>query len=215
LRVLSGADKRPLPLLPPFITGKTGYGAGSKDLPVANVLRIRLGSVTDVGQGLQSAAVVAETQQEVVVELSANLDDMTPEWVAYVLDRLLNGGALDAWLTPTVMKKGRPGWVLHVLTRPEMELLLTKLVFLETSTLGVRRLVQSREVLQRHWVSVDTPYGSVRMKVAGRVGEVFNSAPEFEDCVVAATQANVALKVVYQAAWAAYNNILQEPQPSK
>ncbi len=206
LRVLSGIDKGPALSLTTFVTGKMGYGAGNKELPVANVLRIRLGTLEEDSTGLsQPAGDGVEASRDDVVELLANLDDMTPEWVAHVLDRLLAEGALDAWLTPAVMKKGRPGWVLHVLAHPATESSLTRVLFRETSTLGVRRQALTREVLARRWVPVETPFGAVRVKVAERNGEVYNTAPEYEDCLNVAARAKVALKEVYQAAWAAYN----------
>ncbi|MCL6637428.1 MAG: LarC family nickel insertion protein [Alicyclobacillus sp.] len=143
-------------------------------------------------------------QQEDVYQLAANVDDMPAEWAAYALDRLLAAGALDAWITPAVMKKGRPGWVVQVLCRPGEQERLTALLQRETTTLGVRGWALTRAVLARRWQWVDTPYGSVRVKLAGADGQVWNAAPEFADCQTCAERWGVPLKEVYQAAVAAW-----------
>ncbi|WP_029421134.1 nickel pincer cofactor biosynthesis protein LarC [Alicyclobacillus macrosporangiidus] len=176
---------------PVFAADTIGYGAGTKELPVANVLRIRLG---------ETAA--AQRAGDLWV-LEANVDDMPGEWAAHALQRMLDLGALDAWVTPVVMKKGRPGMQMHVLCDAARRDGLVGALHEETTSLGVRYYPVARSALARRWVTVSTPYGAVRVKVAERDGRVVNAAPEYEDCRVAAVSSGAPLKAVYQAALAA------------
>ncbi len=114
--------------------------------------------------------------------LEANLDDLNPQVFGYVMDRLLEEGALDVFGVPVQMKKSRPGMVLTVLCRPQDAAKLAQLIFTETSTLGVRRRDEQRQALARKWVTVSTEWGDVRLKVASMNGTVTNYAPEYEDC---------------------------------
>lgn len=167
----------------------TGCGAGSRDdTRLPNMLRI---SLVDVA---------LPSDLEALTELSANLDDLSPEIVAFAVERLLSAGALDAWVTPVQMKKGRPGYVLSALAASGMEDVLEKVFFAETSTLGVRRTPYRRRVLDRRCIYVETEYGSVRVKIGGGEGEPTVRAPEFEDCARIAREAGVPLRVVYRAA---------------
>ncbi|WP_233581579.1 nickel pincer cofactor biosynthesis protein LarC [Acidipila sp. EB88] len=145
----------------------------------------------------------AHTSATVAV-LETALDDLSPQVLAYVAEQALAQGALDVMLTPVVMKKGRPGTLLTILCNPADRHALEHLLLRETSTLGVRMREDRRSCLERKHVSVETPYGPVRIKV-GSLGErELNVAPEFEDCRAAALQHRVALKQVQQAALAAY-----------
>ncbi len=99
--------------------------------------------------------------------IEANIDDLSPQMLAYAMDRLLEEGALDVTLQPIAMKKGRPGTLLRVLARPEDREALAQVIFAETSTLGLRIYAAERRVQARSWVEVETPYGKVRMKVSG------------------------------------------------
>jgi len=179
---------------------KTGYGAGTRDLPGhANVVRLTLG---ELHAGME-AGVVHET----ITILEANLDDLNPQVFGYVTDCLLEEGALEAFGVPVQMKKGRPGMLLTVLCRREDADKLTHLVFRETTTLGVRRRDEQRHALARRWATVSTPWGDVRMKVASLNGTVTNYAPEYEDCRRIAAEKHVPLKDVMQAALQAYLTI--------
>ncbi|HLW86900.1 MAG TPA: nickel pincer cofactor biosynthesis protein LarC [Terriglobales bacterium] len=172
---------------------KSGYGAGTRDFPGhANVARLT------VGEADQDFA--AKVSQESITVLEANLDDLNPQVFGYVMDRLLEEGALDAFGLPVQMKKNRPGTVLTVLCRPEDAAKLTQLLFTETTTLGVRRRQESRQALGRKWVTVETRWGKVRMKVASMNGTVTNYAPEYEDCRRIAAEHHVPLKGVMQEA---------------
>lgn len=137
--------------------------------------------------------------------LEANLDDLSPQVFGYVMERALEAGALDVFATPVQMKKGRPGMLLTVLAKPGDAAALTKLVFAETTTLGVRRREEKRTVLARRWEEVETPWGKVRMKVASLNGSVANFAPEYEDCRRLAAEHHVPLKQVMQEAMAAWS----------
>jgi uncharacterized protein (DUF111 family) len=136
--------------------------------------------------------------------LQANIDDMNPQIVSYVMDRLLEGGALDVWWQPVVMKKSRPGLLLTVLCRAADSDRLEQIIFQETSTIGLRRLVVDRRKLERRTETVDTRWGRVRLKVSGEGGRVFTVSPEYEDCQAAARSGGVPLKEVQSAALEAW-----------
>jgi uncharacterized protein (DUF111 family) len=120
------------------------------------------------------------------------------------MDRLLAEGALDVFGTPLQMKKNRPGMLLTILCKPADADKLTQLIFAETTTLGVRQRQECRQILAREWVNVSTPWGDVRVKVAGMNGTVTNYAPEYEDCRRIAAEHHVPLKQVIQAAMQSY-----------
>jgi pyridinium-3,5-bisthiocarboxylic acid mononucleotide nickel chelatase len=177
---------------------KSGYGAGSRDFPGhPNVVRLTLGQSA-------SSAIAANTASGTVTVLEANLDDLNPQVFGYVMDRLLDEGALDVFGTPVQMKKNRPGTLLTVLCKPEDSGKLTQLIFTETTTLGLRRRDETRQTLARRWESVGTPWGEVRIKVASMNGTVTNYAPEYEDCRRIAAEHRVPLKAVMQEAAQAY-----------
>jgi pyridinium-3,5-bisthiocarboxylic acid mononucleotide nickel chelatase len=176
---------------------KSGYGAGTRDVPGrANVVRLTIG---------ESQAKFAEnTSQETISVLEANLDDLNPQVFGYVVDRLLAEGALDTFASPVQMKKNRPGMLLTVLAKPEDASRLTKIIFTETSTLGVRQREEQRQALARKWITVGTRWGDVRLKIASMNGTVTNYAPEYEDCRKIAAEHHVPLKSVMQAAVQGY-----------
>ena len=178
----------------------TGYGAGSRDFPSQpNVLRLTIGPSVET-----QLAASAEVPEDTVAVLEANLDDLNPQVFGYVMERLLAEGALDALGTPIQMKKNRPGMLLTVLARPEDVARLTKLVFAETTTLGIRMRQERRQTLVRRSVTVQTPWGQVRMKVANLNGSIANYAPEYEDCRQIADRNKVPLKQVMQEATRRY-----------
>ncbi len=136
--------------------------------------------------------------------LEANLDDLNPQLFGYVLDRLLEEGALDVFGVPVQMKKNRPGTLLTVLCQPEDAAKLEQIIFAETTTLGVRRREEKRQVLARKWQTVSTQWGDVRIKIASLNGTVTNYAPEYEDCRQIAAERRVPLKSVMQEAVQSY-----------
>jgi uncharacterized protein (DUF111 family) len=129
---------------------------------------------------------------------------MSPQLFGYVIDRLLEAGALDVFATPVQMKKSRPGLVLTVLARNQDVERLSKLIFAETTTLGMRLRQEQRLTLERQHVAVTTPWGEVRVKIGSLDGAVCNAAPEFEDCRRLAAAHNVPLKRVMQEALRSY-----------
>jgi len=175
---------------------KVGYGAGGRD-PKGRPNVIRL----IVGQSEPAEAADADS----VLLLECEIDDMTPELLAPLVERLLEAGALDAYLTPILMKKARPGFLVTVLVGPERVAEAEERLFSETSTLGVRRQTWTRSKLGREIRSVETSYGPVRVKLGHRGGRVYNAQPEFEDCRRLAFERNVAAKDVWAAALAAYH----------
>ena len=172
---------------------RSGYGAGSRDFKgFPNVVRLT------VGEAAQLDVPAAKTEEISILE--ANVDDMTPQVFGYVMDRALELGALDAFGTAVQMKKNRPGMQLTVLCRPEDRQRMEKLIFAETTTLGVRMRQESRAVLARRHVNIRTKWGEVRMKLANLKGSVSNYAPEYEDCRRIAEAQQVPLKTVMQEA---------------
>jgi uncharacterized protein (DUF111 family) len=142
--------------------------------------------------------------------LEANLDDLNPQVVGYVIERLLDAGALDTFAVPAQMKKNRPGILLTVLAKLEDAARLTHIIFTETSTLGVRRREERRQTLARKWITVETRWGDVRLKIGSMNGTVTNYAPEYEDCRKLAAQHHVPLKSVMQAALQGYSKQTKE-----
>ena len=141
-----------------------------------------------------------DASHDEVALLECNLDDMTGETLAYALERLLDGGALDAWFTPITMKKGRPAVVLSVLCRPGDAPALRQLVLRETTTLGVRWRLMEREIAERSTDRVDTPWGPVRRKLKHLAGRIVSVKPEFEDCARLAREHGVPLQDVLDRA---------------
>jgi uncharacterized protein (TIGR00299 family) protein len=176
---------------------KSGYGAGSREFPGhANVVRLTVGET--------ASTLAAKTALETLTVLEANLDDLNPQVFGYVMDRLLEEGALDVFGLPVQMKKNRPGTLLTVLCKPEDADKLTQLIFTETTTLGVRRREEVRQTLARRWENVRTEWGEVRIKIASMNGTVTNYSPEYEDCRRIAAEHHVPLKTVMQEASRAY-----------
>jgi pyridinium-3,5-bisthiocarboxylic acid mononucleotide nickel chelatase len=177
------------------VTG-TGYGAGTRDFSgYPNVLRLTLG---------ETQVEAHASAEEAIAVLEASIDDLNPQVFGYVMDRALAEGALDAYGTPLQMKKNRPGMLLTVLAKPSDAERLAKLMFAETSTLGVRIRQEQRRALGRRWVTVQTRWGEVRMKVASLNGSITNYAPEYEDCRKIAGEQHLPLKSVMQEAIRVY-----------
>ena len=167
-----------------------GFGTGSRNLPDrANILRLAIGRHQDVLQAEMEHLIVAET----------NIDDMNPEILPYVMERLLQSGALDVWLTPIQMKKGRPAFQLSILARPGEIHPLTDLVLKESTTLGVRYHPVTRRALPRRPASIQTPNGQIEVKKIMRGGRS-EWIPEFEACRKIAVETGRPLKDVYDDA---------------
>lgn len=163
---------------------KIGYGAGTKDLGQPNVLRVFLGESWGIENGIIN---VIET----------NIDNMNPEIYPYVIDRLLENGALDAYLTNIIMKKGRPAVKLSVLAEIKDSDKLCSIIFDETTTLGVRIYPAARKKLDRGIKTVKIKYGNARVKISKLNNEIKNVMPEYEDCARIAERKKIPLKKVY------------------
>jgi len=177
---------------------KIGYGAGSREFPgLPNVLRLTIGEA--------DKHATTGTSHETIAVLEANLDDLSPQVLAYAAEKLLADGALDVFSAPVQMKKSRPGTLLTILAKPEDVDRLTKLIFTETTTLGVRRRDEQRQTLSRRWETVKTSWGDVRIKIASMNGSIANYAPEYEDCRALAAAHQVPLKRVMEDAIRVYS----------
>jgi uncharacterized protein (TIGR00299 family) protein len=178
-----------LEVTPPFTVERTGYGAGDRDFPGRpNCLQVLLG------------AAGAEQHAEQVFEIETNLDDLSPQVIGYTLERLLREGAREAFVTPVLMKKGRPGHLLTAIVPEGREAALGALLMRETGTLGYRVRRTGRVVLTRGQVEVGVEGGSVRIKTAALGGEQIRYAPEYEDCRRIAEKTGRPLREVIEAA---------------
>lgn len=212
---------------PPAITlQRVGLGAGQKDFPQANILRLWVGT-TDTKTATNT---MAETNTktafpdhpppaatETIAVLETQVDDMVPQAMGYLYEQLFEAGALDVFTQPIAMKKSRTGLLITVICHPEAETRCTEVLFAETPTLGIRHRQQQRTLLQRDFQTLHTPYGPVALKVAyhPHTQAVLKVHPEYEDCAALARQHNVPWQVVYHTAlglW--YQTADRQPTPS-
>ena len=176
--------------LPPMRLEAIGYGAGTREGRTRpNLLRLLIGQVEQ-----ESTA-----ERDSVAVLEAQVDDSPGQNLAYACERLLRTGALDAYIVPIIMKKGRPGQLITVLCRPEDVNAMERVLFEETTTLGVRRHEATRAKLPRSVVQVETRFGPIRLKVAA-AGPGERAWPEYEDCSAAARAGGVSLREVQEEA---------------
>ncbi len=173
--------------IPPLTLDAIGYGAGSNDLEIPNVLRLI------IGNAVSTSGLLTET----LVQLETNLDDESPELVGHLAGHLMEAGALDVSVIPAQMKKGRPGVLLQVLAKPQHADALEHLLFHESSTLGVRRQEVQRDSLPRRSEAVDTKFGRIRVKIATLPGGQSRITPEYEDCRQAAAESGTPLREIY------------------
>jgi len=165
----------------------TGYGIGDRSFKeIPNILRLIIGKRT------------GNTERLIIVE--TNMDDMNPQIYEYLMSRLFKNGALDVFLMPIQMKKGRPAILLKVLCPENKKGNIIDTIFEETTTIGVRTYEVERHCLERRIENVSTPYGKVRVKVAERNGKVLNIQPEYEDCKEIAEKKKLPLKEVMDSA---------------
>jgi uncharacterized protein (TIGR00299 family) protein len=174
--------------LPPIAVDNIGYGAGSKELTIPNVLRILMGNL------------LQKHEDDELVVLETNIDDFNPEFYEFVMNKLTEKGALDVWMAPIYMKKNRPGVTFAILAQSGTEEELINLLFEETSTLGVRVSKVTRKKAERKIINVGTEYGKIAVKIADYKGKLTNISPEYRDCANIAHQKGVPIKKVYDAA---------------
>jgi len=172
-----------------FTPAKIGYGIGQRDTDIPNVLRIFLGESAEEGR----AEDVTE-QDAWIVE--CNIDDMNPERYESVMDTLFEKGALDVYLTPIVMKKSRPAVTLSIICDPEKKRDIEEVLWLETTTFGLRFYRISKAMLKREFSEVETKYGPVTLKHAIYWGRRIKSKPEYEDCKRLAGEKGVSISEI-------------------
>jgi pyridinium-3,5-bisthiocarboxylic acid mononucleotide nickel chelatase len=190
--------------LPAMTVERVGYGAGDRDDPVTpNVLRVLIGEESALGSPKRDER---EGGGDRVTVVECEIDDMNPQIFGLVMERLYAAGALEVFYIPVQMKKNRPGTLLTVVVPPGLRGAIADLIFRETTTIGLRHHDVDRECLERTIVAVETPVGTVRVKVASRDGRVLNATPEFEDCVTVATASDLPVKDVQAMAMKAYRS---------
>jgi uncharacterized protein (TIGR00299 family) protein len=181
-----GASFGPLPTMR---VDRIAYGAGDKDLPDRpNVLRLMIGEL--------AATYVEDTS--IVIE--TNIDDMNPQVYDYVIEKLMQQGAQDVFLTPIIMKKGRPAILLSVLTDKSKADMILDTIFRETTSIGVRIQEVGRKKLGRELKEVDTIYGKIRVKISKHGDDILTATPEYEDCRKIAEEKQIPLKQVMEEA---------------
>lgn len=197
---------------PAMTIHKIGLGAGTLQLSLPNILRLWIGesqSPETETETSQESDSTLETQLETISVLETQIDDMNPQVVGYLFDRLLAAGALDVFTQPVGMKKSRPGILITVICQPQQIANCEKIIFQETTTIGIRRSTQQRSILPRQIQTVSTPYGQVRVKVAtsnlSDATDIWNIQPEFADCAAIAQQNQLPWQTIYdlaqQTAW--------------
>jgi hypothetical protein len=179
---------------PSLIVSAVGHGAGRREGPIPNVLRVLLADGPDPGPAQTDGDI-----SEALTLLECNIDDMSPELYEHVLGLLFDQGALDAWLTPLIMKKGRPGTQIGVLCTENLARPLTRTLLVETTTLGVRRQAVSRTALPRATREVETEYGPIPVKVALQDGRPIKAKPEYEACRRIACERGIPIRLIYEA----------------
>ena len=172
-------------VMPPMEVEKVGYGAGKREIGRFNGLRCILGTLTNEFK-----------KDDEICVLETNIDDMNPELLGYVMEMLLESGALEVFYTPVYMKKNRPGVVLTVLTDIKNKDELSNIILRETSTLGIRMSLCKRQVLNREEKSIKTKYGEIKVKVSF-VDNLKKVSPEYEDCKKVAKERSIPLWKVY------------------
>jgi uncharacterized protein (TIGR00299 family) protein len=175
------------------VTG-TGVGAGKRDLPWPNLMRLIIGE-----------APASEASE--MVQLETNIDDMNPQFYGHIMEKLFAAGALDVYLTPIQMKKNRPGTLLGIIAHRRDEAVLAEFVLRETTTLGLRVLPIGRYEAQREFRKIQTAYGSLTVKQKILGGKVIQSVPEYDECVRLANENGVSLAEIYQSAYQALKGL--------
>ncbi len=175
--------------MPAMTVEKIGYGAGTSELDIPNLLRVSVGEASD---NLQDY----ETDQVAVIE--TNIDDMNPQIYDYIIQKALDMGALDIFLVPAQMKKNRPGTLVTIICQPEMAGKFSDFLIRETSTIGLRHRLENRIKARRKIKNISTKYGTVRFKVAEVGNKIVNAVPEYDDCKRVAIDNNVPLKSVME-----------------
>lgn len=188
-----------------FVPLRVGYGIGSREASIPNALRLIVGESagTPVLKGIPPVGDM-QTGENIIVECT--IDDMVPELYDDLTDRLFDAGSLDAYLTPVIMKKGRPGTALRVLCSPENREIIVQTIIRHTTTIGVRIIKADKYMLRREEKSVATKYGTVRVKTALFNGVIVCSKPEYADCRKLARESGITIDEVRRAALRAHES---------
>ncbi len=180
--------------LPAMTIQRAGYGAGDRDIPsFPNTFRVIVGEEATVTPG------------DRVVVVESAIDDMNPQLYGTLMERLYEAGALEVYYQPVQMKKNRPGTLVTVIAEPGRRHAISRVLFLETTTIGLRYQEIARECLERESVIVETRFGAVRVKVSRLGGEVVNARPEFDDCARVASERGVPVREVLESASRAWS----------
>jgi pyridinium-3,5-bisthiocarboxylic acid mononucleotide nickel chelatase len=186
-----------------------GLGAGTIELPIPNILRLWLGTQTT--SSLATTSVVRPEYLETIEVLSTQIDDLNPQAIGYIFDRLFKAGAMDVFTQPIGMKKSRSGILLTVICPVARAQDCEQIIFTETSTLGIRHERQTRSILPREIQSVITKYGTVRVKVARNNliadDSIVNVHPEYDDCAAIAQEYQIAWREVHRLALMAWHDL--------
>lgn len=185
-----------------FIINKIGYGIGNRDTEIPNVLRVMLVEETDepiihrnkVDQ-VHNAQCDNEISQQII---ECNIDDMNPELYEAIIDKLFSEGALDVYLTPIIMKKGRPSIKISVLCEENKSDKMKEVLFRQTTTFGVRSFKVQKTILERKFTKVNTSYGEVTVKEAYYKGEKIKSKFEYEECKKISESNGISIREVYE-----------------
>ncbi len=175
--------------MPPMVIESIGYGAGVSDPSIPNLLRIAIGEA-EPGQG--------DFEADQVAVIETNVDDMLPQIYGHVMEKVLQMGALDVFLTPVQMKKNRPGTMLTVACKPEEMIRFAEFLMVETTSIGIRWRVENRLKAKRDLKTVETPWGPIHVKYASIGEKIVNASPEYDDCKKAAVENRVPLRQVME-----------------
>jgi len=205
---------------------KIGFGAGTLELPVPNILQLWFGYQTEIksdSEGeihprISSNPTDIENsnlKQEQIIVLETQIDDLNPQVIAYTLEQLFKAGALDVFTQGITMKKSRSGILLSVICHPQLASICKNIIFRETTTLGIRERSQTRSILNRKILAVETPYGVVNVKVANweqdSEAKEINVQPEYEDCAKIAREQKISWQTVYQEAINSWQRLKNNP----
>jgi len=181
-----------------FRIQKVGYGVGQRDLDIPNVLRVYLAEMDDVSIEAALANEASSVQREIQWLVETNIDDMSPEIFPYVEEKLLEAGALDVYKTPIIMKKGRPAVKLSVLATRQVLPEIKRIIFRETTAIGLRCYPVEKTALARKVETIETKYGSVPVKFSYWQGELLKYKPEYRECQRIAEQQGIPLRELYR-----------------
>ncbi len=177
--------------MPEMTLQKIGYGAGSRDLEIPNILRVWLGETEEVSSNFKT---------EEITLLETNIDNISAEQISFAAERIWGGEILDLYLTPIQMKKNRPATMLSVMVKNENVEKTLERIYSEIPTLGIRVRRINRSILSRETTTVETKHGKIRIKIGKKASKIYSAEPEYEDCKKIARDKNLSINSVYEEA---------------